>query len=163
MNGGYVPPSGGGGASQLPSWTYEPTTIGSGLFVPNSASYENTTSIDFSITMANGGTSALGLLFGFVRANQVKLILTNPSGESLIYTFTSATNNTTYVTMVVSTSPVAGNWAAGKYTLSFSPGDDQTVTMSAVLANSSITPCPDGTVTPVTSETTVSGITTALS
>lgn len=173
VDGSLLTGIGGSSTPGLPVWTYTSGAMASGKLKTDNSSPSSTTSIDFSVTPKNGGVSLQGL-FNSMSPAGVTMILTDANGKSYAFEVTSITNNTTYMTFAVSgTATDAVTWS-GDYQVSFltnnavvysvnGVGGAVTVDVASVQTASSITPCADGTVTPVVSITTVKGIITAIS
>lgn len=153
---GYKPRAsggGGGGSPGLPVWTFQDALGGtpdSGKFTTNNDPFTNATQILFSTTTKAG--SDLSTLFNDLP--NVMLLLTDTEGKTI---FAFCSNASSGIFNIVT---ATGGSLSGDYALSFAP---VTPGLGAVLGNSGITPVSDGTVTPVTSVTTVSGIVTAAS
>lgn len=169
--------SGGGGSSGLPAWTFVAGggAPANGKFTTNNNDPASTTILNINITDKSGIN--LGNMFGSGAAGTFQMVLTNlADNKSTLFTYASLTFNGTWFAIAVNSLGTgdAPNWS-GDYALSFVPAvnypvnsvngnqGDVSVNVPSVLAQSGTVPCADGTVSPVTSITTINGIITAIS
>lgn len=152
----------------LPVWTFDPALTGTpsaGFFQTDNSNPSSVANIFISKTQ-KGGLDFWDSLFGNVPSGTA-LLFTNRSGKTYNFVTSSEFSNSAGVLHASgSMVGVDSNALSGDYQLSFMPGlaaVPATPTIQQVLAASGITPAPDGTVTPVTSITTSSGIPTAIS
>jgi len=161
-----VPSSGGSGAPQLPAWTFVAggsTTPASGTFTADGANLAAANAIFLSLT-AKGGSVDFSGLFGALSASTTALVITSPTGLASVCTLTGITVGASAINLSISGSVrEAAALVSGDYIFSIWPYSVFIPVLANVLSVSSITPCADGTVTPVTSITTQSGIITAIS
>lgn len=122
----------------------------------NAVDINGTTSIAVGATAINGDLDWDNFLISYLKAGST-LTFADSQGRISIFRVTADASPVMAVTAIATQS---GNWS-GVYQLSISYSS--VPTLSQVLAASSITPVADGTVTPVTSITTTTGIPTAIS
>jgi hypothetical protein len=156
--------SSSGGSSGL-VWTFDPSQSGTpaaGHFQTNNANPSSIGALFFNITPKNGLDCSLFLQSLTAKGN---ILLTASSGKTYIYNWGVQPSVSGSVATVTSLASLAVDAVAlsGDYTISFAPAVLSDPTLGSVLAASGIVPVADGTVTPVTSETTQTGIVTALS
>lgn len=167
----------GGGTPGLPVWTFAAGggVPASGKFTTDDVSPTATTLIKLN-TAPKNGASGWASFFGNLITAPTKffIILTSGSGEAVYFRVDSLTAPGDIELSVAELSATGTNWS-GDYQLSFGPyveglvqsvnGVPGVVVVNQVSVNtaSSVTPCTDGTVSPVTSITTVGGIITAIS
>lgn len=147
-------------APGLPMWTFaaaDSSDPAAGKFTTDNASKAGTTFLYLSLVPKNGGDASF---IQYLGGQLGGIILLDSTGETDSAEVSSATLTASGIQLVSGFSG-AGNWS-GDYSASFYPINTNMI-MRILLLNSLITPCPDGTVTPVTSITTVQGIITAIS
>lgn len=161
FGGSAPPPSSSPG---LPTWTFaagggDPA---SGQFTTDNASPNSTSTLKISnFPKYDAAGIGMGSNLQQVPVNAL-IVLVSSTGQQYSSVFTGASDGGAF--SIVSTGGFGAlpNWS-GDFQLSFWPSFSMvsTVTLGQVLSNSGITPAPDGTVTPVTSITTQTGIVTS--
>lgn len=148
----------------LPVWTWaaaDISTPSAGHFTSNSAAISTTGALALSDTAKDGSTGWVSLMESFFQTPFI-LILADASGKIQAFEITSVVGAGSFIQL--NTTPVVGNsnpnWSALGYSASFMCFPVAAPTLTAVLAQSSITPAADSTTTPVTSLTTQTGIVT---
>lgn len=154
----------GGGTPGLPVWTFaaaDSSDPASGKFTTNAADIPSTSLIRLSVVPKNGVNGADA--FEYIAANGMgaEVTLVDSTGAAYVFAVSLAAGTGPSIDLTLEGAPASGTWG-GDYQGS-SSSRVQDITMTSVLAQSSIAPCPDGTITPVTSITTVKGIITAIS
>lgn len=137
------------------TWTAGGGVPAAGQFTTDNNAISATTTVKFHFTPKNGGdvTESLGNVPWLS-----SLILSNSSG-AIVSAEVATNGNAGDGTFTVQNVTGAGNWS-GDYQLSVWPYPQN---ITQIYSESSIVPVNDGTVTPVTSITTVKGIITAIS
>lgn len=155
--------NGGGGVPQLPSWTFQAADSSDptpGKFTTNAATKGDTTLVYLSLTPKNGGDASFIQAIGVFGLLASGIVLTDSVGLICTSQVSNVTLTDFGLQLAAGFAP-DGSWG-GDYSLSFFPIMTQML-INRILTNSGITPCPDGTVSPVTSITTQNGIITAIS
>jgi len=147
-------PGGGGGSAQLLSWTY----MAGGSTTPSAHTftYDGSGILYFSTTPI-GSAAQSAINFSQI-ASGTQFSLSDSSGNPIVFLSSAITGNADVITINMG---AVISLSAGVYFLSAFP--PQVPNLFSVLTQSSITPCADGTVTPVTSITTANGVITAIS
>lgn len=147
---------------QVPTWMYDGadnSAPDAGCFTTNNADSSAFTALKLSDFTKPGSNVSSYTLF----LNSTWLTLTNiTTGKSFSFEIVTATHDAGGFT-IYTVNGTGSNTGiiSGEYALSFWQIYPNTI--QQVLLQSSITPCPDGTVSPVTSITTQNGIITAIS
>lgn len=151
-------------ASQLPQWMFDAADSSApdpGCFTTNSASLISTTLIYLALAPKGGGDTTY-IAYIAAAALDSWIVLLGPNGKTYGFDVTATALTGFGVQLTVGIGMGGSDTWAGLYSLSHSPSMGN-VNLPNILTNASITPCPDGTVTPVTSITTKGGIITAIS
>lgn len=150
----YDRPSGGAPPTSvpaLPTWTYAGVGPAPGEFITDNAVIAATAALGFSDTAKYGDANWNSLITMMVRGSVV--ILTDSQGRTSVFQVTGAG-----ISSVTPLASQSGSWS-GDYQVTFIPA----VSLSNILATAGVTPVSDGTVNPITSLTTQSGIVTGAS
>lgn len=157
---------GGGGTPGLPVWTYAVggAAPADGTFTADNDAPNSANTLKFSFIPKNGVAgggweTALEDLPPLVTS----IIMTDHTGKALVFQVASVTDSGTFISFNVGHLATDGVSFSGDYQISFMPYNLPTLAQLYALNSPVVTPCPDGTVTPVTSITTVGGIITAIS
>lgn len=148
----------------LPVWTYAAGGASvAGQFSSTSGTISAVSDLQFNFTATSGDADWTEFLLGIPIGSTI--ILTDSSGKTTaVTTQTVPTNTGLHISFSSVGSPKAlasGDWS-GAYSVSFVPVS-ATPTLAAVLSASSITPVADGTVSPIVTIETNTGIVTAAS